>query len=86
MPSIPIIDLEPLWDNSPDGIDVVAKEVILNFKELGFAYVKNHNVSSALLKEIFQAAKDFHNLPREVKNRIFKIKPSEDTCHQMLLK
>ena len=73
MSSLPIIDLQPLWD-SPEGINHVAEQLTLNFKDLGFAYIKNHQISPSLLEDMFQAAKDFHALPLEAKNKILQNK------------
>lgn len=71
MPSLPIIDLEPLWTN-PEGAKQIAEEIRHKFKELGFAYIKNHQISEGLLEDMFKAAKDFHALPFEAKNKILQ--------------
>ncbi len=73
MDALPTIDLQPLWD-SPQGVNIVAEQIKLNFKNLGFAYIKNHKISDTLLKNMFQAAKDFHALPLKAKTKILQNK------------
>ncbi len=68
--AIPQIDLLPLWNDPINGVKIVADNITRNFKNIGFAYLINHQVSAALIKSIFKAAKDFHALPLEEKMKI----------------
>ena len=52
--SIPIIDLEPARTGTPEEAAQVAKDVYQAFKNVGFAYIKNHGVSQELIDEAFQ--------------------------------
>ncbi len=67
--SIPLIDLSPLWKD-PNGVKIIANEFAQKFKDVGFAYIINHQVPDKLLDDMFQAAIDFHNLPLNVKMKI----------------
>ncbi|MEM1243824.1 MAG: 2-oxoglutarate and iron-dependent oxygenase domain-containing protein [Pseudomonadota bacterium] len=70
--SIPIVDLQPLWDGSYNGVKSVADSLSKNFREVGFAYIINHQIPKNLIDDIFQMAADFHALPLSVKKKILQ--------------
>jgi isopenicillin N synthase-like dioxygenase len=52
--SIPIIDLERARSGAPEEVTRAAQEVYLAFKNVGFAYIKNHGVPQELIDEAFE--------------------------------
>lgn len=51
--SIPVIDLAPARSGSDEDVQIVAKELYEAFKNVGFAYVKNHGVPEDVVNEAF---------------------------------
>ena len=68
--SIPVIDLSPLWDDRPVGLTEVAAQMRRAAVEVGFFYVRGHNVGRDLQRAVYFAAKYFFNLPTETKRAI----------------
>lgn len=68
--TIPVIDLNPLWDSNPAGLSRVAHEFIHAFEDMGFAYIINHRVPQPIINEIFTQHRRFHQLPLDEKNKI----------------
>lgn len=51
--SIPVIDLAPARSGSDEDVQSVAKSLYEAFKNVGFAYVKNHGVPENVVNEAF---------------------------------
>ncbi|UKZ73282.1 hypothetical protein TrVFT333_000925 [Trichoderma virens FT-333] len=66
--SIPIIDLAPAHSGSDKDIQNVAKELYEAFKNVGFAYVKNHGVPQDVVNEAFNWSRKFFSLPQSDKD------------------
>ncbi|WP_299821150.1 2-oxoglutarate and iron-dependent oxygenase domain-containing protein [uncultured Roseibium sp.] len=69
---LPIIDLEPLVSGAPGGLEKVAAEIGRAAREIGFFYVRNHGVDSALVERTFAAAHRFFAEPIETKMALTK--------------
>ncbi|KAL6878575.1 hypothetical protein J3F83DRAFT_239395 [Trichoderma novae-zelandiae] len=67
--SIPVIDLAPARSGSGEDVQTVAKELYQAFKNVGFAYVKNHGVPEDVVEEAFRWSRQFFNLPQSDKDR-----------------
>ncbi|KAJ5727381.1 gibberellin 20-oxidase [Penicillium malachiteum] len=65
--SIPIIDLEPARTGTPEQAAQVAQEVYLAFKNVGFAYIKNHGVPQSLVDGAFEWSQKFFALSQSDK-------------------
>ncbi len=68
--SVPIIDVAPLFDGSDGDARAVAAEIRRASTEVGFFYVRGHNVPSGLMKDMLAAAKAFFARPEAEKRRI----------------
>ncbi len=68
--NIPTIDLTPLFEDTENGIQIIATQLRKAYTEVGFAYITNHGFSESLVQGAFQAAEDFHNLPLSEKIKI----------------
>lgn len=51
--SIPVIDLTPTRTGTPEEAARTARDIYLAFKNVGFAYIKNHGVPQHLVDEAF---------------------------------
>lgn len=67
---IPIIDLAPVLNDEPGGLERVAEEVRDACMQIGFFYIKNHNVSKSALDAFLKASKDFFGLPLDEKMQV----------------
>lgn len=67
--AIPVIDMAPLIEGTVDQQRRVAAAFRRAATEIGFFYVKNHNVEQAVIDRALDGAKRFFALPAEVKNR-----------------
>ena len=67
---IPVIDLAPLTEETPEGARIVAAELRRAATDPGFFYVKNHGVPWALVERARAAAREFFALPLEEKMRV----------------
>ncbi|PHH92044.1 hypothetical protein CDD83_9162 [Cordyceps sp. RAO-2017] len=66
---IPVVDLAPLESGDADKLAGTARELYQAFKNVGFAYVKNHGVSAEEVEEAFAWSRKFFDLPQSVKNK-----------------
>jgi isopenicillin N synthase-like dioxygenase len=77
-PQIPLIDFSSFIspNASPSDRLTVATELVSACHTAGFAYIKNHGLSPSLLKDTFEVAKQFYDLPQ---NKKMQIKIPEDS-------
>ena len=66
---IPIIDIEPLIDNS-NILKQTGKKIRDACKNFGFFYIKNHNIPKSHIDTLIPAIQNFFNLPLEDKIKI----------------
>jgi len=52
--AIPIIDLEPVRSGTPKEADETGQKVYEAFRDVGFAYIKNHGLPQELLDQAFE--------------------------------
>jgi isopenicillin N synthase-like dioxygenase len=60
---IPVIDFAPMFGADPKAKLAVGEAVRDACTQVGFFYVKNHDVSPALIERTFEAARRFFDLP-----------------------
>ena len=68
--TIPVIDMAPLIDGGAEARRRVADEFRRAAGEIGFFYVRNHNVAQPVIERAIGAAKRFFALPAETKNQV----------------
>ena len=68
--SVPIVDVAPLFDGSNSAARAVAAEIRRASIEVGFFYVRGHNVPLDLMRAMLMGAKYFFALPEERKRTI----------------
>ena len=68
--SVPIVDVAPLFDGSDAAARTVAAEIRRASIEVGFFYVRGHNVPLDLMRAMLMGAKYFFTLPEERKRAI----------------
>ena len=64
---IPVIDLAPLFGDSPGDIADLAQHIYDAYCMVGFAYIKNHGIAEDLVKAVFASSQRFHALSIEEK-------------------
>lgn len=69
---LPVIDLGPLVEDAPGGLDKVAAEIGQAAREIGFFYVTNHGVPSELIEKTFAAALTLFEQPLDDKMALTK--------------
>ena len=69
---IPVIDISPLVgpQNNPKSLRKTAKEIENACKNIGFFYVKNHQIPQNHLDAVILVMQEFFNLPEEKKMKI----------------
>jgi isopenicillin N synthase-like dioxygenase len=65
---IPVIDVSKLRSGTLEKAHAVALEIRHAAEEVGFFYIHNHGIPEAVIKQAYYAAKDFFNLPKELKD------------------
>jgi isopenicillin N synthase-like dioxygenase len=64
---IPIIDLGPYLAGAPGALDHAAAELRFALTEIGFYFIINHGVPSALVGEVYRQVARFHAQPLDKK-------------------
>lgn len=67
MNTIPIIDLNPLFTGKLHDLKKLASEFETIFSTIGICFLVNHQIPDPIFTEIFNASKNFHQLPLEEK-------------------
>ena len=67
---IAVIDLKPLIDNQPNGLERVANQIREAYRQVGFSYIINHGVPQTLIDRTFEVHRQFHARPIEEKMRL----------------
>lgn len=67
MTSIPVIDLAPFLEGTPEGRQKVVTEVNKACEEIGFFLVKGHGVAQETIDQTYDMAASFFQLPVEDK-------------------
>lgn len=52
--AIPVIDFAPMRSGNPEDAAAVGKKVYEAFRDVGFAYIKNHGIPQETVDEAFQ--------------------------------
>ncbi|KIW50608.1 hypothetical protein PV05_09402 [Exophiala xenobiotica] len=67
--AIPIIDLEPMRSGTCKEAHETGKKVFEAFRDVGFAYIKNHGLPQDLLDQAFEWSSKFFDLPQADKDK-----------------
>jgi isopenicillin N synthase-like dioxygenase len=67
---IPVIDLGPYLAGTPGALDATAAELRFALTEIGFYFIVNHGVPSALIREVYRQTARFHAQPLDKKLEI----------------
>ena len=68
--SLPTIDVGPALTGDIQAIQELSEEWREVWQTLGFMCIINHGISDNLISDMEKAAKQFHDLPHEVKMKI----------------
>jgi isopenicillin N synthase-like dioxygenase len=68
--AIPVIDIAPLIDGSPEQARDVAKALGTACREVGFFYISGHGVPAALMKRVFDTSAAFFTGPASVRDAV----------------
>ncbi|KAK5312593.1 hypothetical protein LTR93_011255 [Exophiala xenobiotica] len=67
--AIPIIDFEPMRSGTSKEAHETGKKVFEAFRDVGFAYIKNHGLPQELLDQAFEWSSKFFALPQADKDK-----------------
>lgn len=67
---IPLVDFGAFRNGTDEEKRHVADEIGRSLNEVGFFYLTNHGLPAEVLNGVFQAARNFFELPDEVKDRV----------------
>jgi isopenicillin N synthase-like dioxygenase len=67
---IPVVDVAPAYDGSPETVDALAGELVRTLEAIGFAYISGHTVSPELITGLNREAKTFFARPMAEKQAI----------------
>ena len=67
---IPVIDIRNLYSDVPSETDRIANDFIEAYSSLGFSYITNHGIDNKIISDLFEASREFHDLPLSEKNKI----------------
>ncbi|QDW40057.1 isopenicillin N synthase family oxygenase [Bradyrhizobium sp. KBS0727] len=70
MSAIPVIDIAPLVDGSPAQARAVARDLGNACRDVGFFYIANHGVPSALMKRVFETSAAFFAGPASIREAV----------------
>jgi isopenicillin N synthase-like dioxygenase len=68
--NIPLIDLAPSFSEGRDAQDAVARDIGAACRDVGFFYVRNHDVPARTIDALFEASHTFFARPFENKMQI----------------
>lgn len=69
MAEIPVIDLAPLFDGEPAGLELVAGEIGRACRGIGFFYATGHDVPHSLMERVFEQSARFFGAPEGEKRK-----------------
>jgi len=67
---VPVIDLAPYFEGTPEGRLEVAKEVNDACRSIGFLVIRNHGVPEALIERVSTLSREFFALPLTEKRKV----------------
>ncbi len=70
MEKLPIIDLAPLLEGTPEGLEKVAREIGEAARTIGFFYLRNHGVDLELMRAVYEMSASFFSLPEDEKETL----------------
>lgn len=65
--TLPIIDIGPMRDRSPEGRAKVGDALRRTCRDTGFFYIRNHGVCPAMIERVFGASRTFFDQDMEAK-------------------
>ena len=68
--SVPIIDLKPWFDGTPEGKAAVGRAVDEACRGIGFLVITHHQIPQSLIARVSQASRDFFALPLAEKRKV----------------
>jgi isopenicillin N synthase-like dioxygenase len=68
--SIPVIDVGPAFRGEPGALEAAAEKVRRASERVGFFYVAGHGVPDDVIADAFEASREFHALPFEIKRAL----------------
>jgi isopenicillin N synthase-like dioxygenase len=83
MAEVPVIDFAPFLNGGPGGKAHVARQIRTACEDIGFFYLSGHDVPTADLTGIFDAARRFFFLPLERRMRV-RLTPQQNRGYQPL--
>ena len=75
--TVPVIDISPFLEGTPEGKRKVALEVGNACKDIGFLVITGHGVPDVLIQQTYDTARTFFDLPEEQKMKVERPAPDQ---------
>lgn len=75
--AVPVIDIAPFLEGSPEGKRQVAEQVGRACEDIGFLTIVGHGVSKDLIAETYRVSREFFDLPLEEKMKVARPAPDQ---------
>lgn len=57
--NVPVVDFGKFWTGSAADRLTVSREIVKAFREIGFAYISNHNIQQCTIDKAFEEVKHY---------------------------
>lgn len=74
---VPIIDLEPYFEGTPEGKQKVARAVDQACRDIGFLIIKKHRIPRELIERVSHLSHAFFDLPLAEKRKVDRPRPDQ---------
>ena len=67
MDTVPVIDIAPFLEGTPEGVEQVAKQIAHACEEIGFFQITGFGVAEEFIQEVYDVSRRFFDLTDELK-------------------
>lgn len=75
--TVPVIDIAPYLEGTPEGKRQVAEEVGRACEDIGFITIVGHGIPKELIEETYRVSREFFDLPLDEKMKVVRPAPDQ---------